>query len=270
MKQKTFIDTLYYRLMQFPFFRHITEHRQKAAKSNKNNANFPLVYKIEDLNEEYYEKIRNNNENTELEHQIGRLKNMKKIIAECIPFNGDFIEFGTWKGFSLLWIAYFLERNAIFNKKLVGLDGFIGLPDDDGPFHKGSFSDTSLKTCINNISNNRVLYEETRKNILINKFLFNQKEEILSYFHKNNISKFCFIHIDSDIYQSISEIFAILREGDCIANKAYILFDDYGWNSKLAPTVDEIFENMRSEWDISIHSKTRLTKNFFLQHKEKQ
>lgn len=267
MKQRSFVDKLYYKLIRFPLFRHITNYRQNAAKSSKNSANFPLVYKPEDLNDEYYLKICDNSGNIELEHQIGRLKNMKKIVTECASLNGDLIEFGTWKGFSLLWIAYFLERNAVFNRKLVGLDGFIGLPDDDGPFHKGSFSDTSLKTCLNNILNNGLLYEETRKNILINQYLFNQKEQILSYLRKNNISKFCFIHIDSDIYQSINEIFAILQDGNCIADKAYILFDDYGWNSKLAPVVDEIFEKMNSEWNISVHSATRLTKNFLLQRK---
>jgi len=270
MKQKTFIDSLYYQLIRLPLFRYFTEYRESFIKTKKNSANFPLIYKIEDLNDEYYKTICNNSENIELEHQIGRLKNMKNIVAECALLNGDFIEFGTWKGFSLLWIAYFLERNALFKKKLVGLDGFVGLPDNDGPFHKGSFSDTSLKTCLNNLVNNGLLYEETRKNILINKFLFNQKEQILSYFQNHHISKFCFIHIDSDIFQSISEIFTILRDGNCIADKAYLLFDDYGWNSKLAPVVDEIFEKMSFEWNISIHSETRLTRNFVLQRKTTQ
>jgi len=270
MKQKSFIDKLYYELIQFPFFRYITDYRKNTAKLRRNNVNFPLVYKPEDLNDEYYEKIRNNSDNIELEHQIGRLINIKRVVAECTTIDGDFIEFGTWQGFSLLWIAYFLERNAIFNKKLVGLDGFIGLPDDDGQFHKGSFSDTSLKSCLNNILNNGLLYEETRKNILINQYLFSQKEQILSYLKKNNVLKFCFVHIDSDIYQSVGEIFAILQEGNYLADKAFILFDDYGWESKLAPTVDEIFKHMSSEWNISVHSETRLTKNFFLQRKENQ
>jgi hypothetical protein len=61
-----------------------------------------------------------------------------------------------------------------------------------------------------------------------------------------------------------------LRDGNCIADKAYLLFDDYGWNSKLAPVVDEIFEKMSFEWNISIHSETRLTRNFVLQRKTTQ
>jgi len=222
-----------------------------------------LIYEPSDISTEYYNKIKNLSDK-ELEHQIGRLSNFKEIIKNCSKIEGDFIEFGTWKGFSLLWIAYFMERNAIFNKRLVGLDGFIGLPYAEGIFDKFAFSNTSLKLCRENLLKNNNLYDLTRKNILIEKFLYKQKKPILQFLKRNKISKFCFIHIDCDVSKSAKEIFEILLEGKLIADKCYILFDDYSCQTGLKNTVDNIFNKMKKNWNIKVHSHTNLTKNFVL------
>ena len=266
MKQKTFLDYLYYKLIRFNFFYKITAKIKLLKQAKQNSSNFSLKYKIEDLNKAFYEKIRHG-KNTELEHQIGRLTNFKEIIKDCSKLNGDILEFGTWKGFSLLWIAYLLEREAIFDRKIIGIDGFIGLPEDDGPFKKGAFSDTSLAECRHNLIDNPILYEETCKNIFIEKFLFKQKKEILSFFSQIGTQKFCFIHIDSDIGQSTREIFSIIQDENMISDKAYLLFDDYGWDTRLAPAVESIFEKMNANWKISVHSSTRYTKNFLLERR---
>lgn len=229
----------------------------------KQSKNLDLIYKQSDINAEYYNKIKNLNDK-ELEHQIGRLTNFKEIIKNCQNMEGDFIEFGTWKGFSLLWIAYFMERNAIFKKKLVGLDGFVGLPYAEGIFDKFAFSNSSLKLCRKNLLENNSLYDLTRKNILIEKFLYKQKGPILQFLKRNKISKFCFIHIDCDVSESAKEIFEILLKGKLIADECYVLFDDYGCQTKLKNTVDNIFNKMGESWNIKVHSYTNLTKNFIL------
>lgn len=225
------------------------------------NKNFSLKYKIEDLNKDYYDKIKNINER-ELEHQIGRLTNFKAIVKECLELKGDFIEFGSWRGFSLLWIAYLMERNAIFHRKLIGLDGFVGLPYADKVFRKNDFCDTSLKTCWKNIYGSDLLYPETKKNILIAQYLYKEKNAILKYLSENSLNKFCFIHIDCDVSQSFVEIWNILLDGDLIADTAFVLFDDYGCDSDLKRTVDHYFKKIEDRWSIKEHSATNLTKNF--------
>ena len=220
-----------------------------------------LFYKTEDLNKEYYDKIKDLG-HRELEHQIGRLTNFKNIVQECIHLKGDFVEFGCWRGFSLLWTAYFMERNAIFDKKLIGLDGFIGLPYTDGGFRKGKFANTSRKECRDNLLKTDELYDEIKKKVFVGKFLYEEKAAILNYFKRLRVDKLCFIHIDCDISQSAKQIFEILVEGDLIANKAFILFDDYGIEENLREEIEKFFATQRDKWNISIHSETKLTKNF--------
>lgn len=220
-----------------------------------------LFYKVEDLNKGYYDKIKDLGYR-ELEHQIGRLMNYKSIVQECAHLTGDFVEFGSWRGFSLLWIAYFMERSAIFSKKLIGLDGFIGLPYTDGGFRKGKFANTSCNECRDNLIKSDELYDEIKRNVYVGKALYNEKERILRYFKRLKVEKLCFIHIDCDISQSAREIFEILVEGDLIADKAFILFDDYGIEVTLREEIEKFFDSQRAKWNITVHSETKLTKNF--------
>ena len=71
----------------------------------------PLKYKLADLNKENYEKVKASGDEGG-EHEIGRLTNFKDILNEIADqkLPGDIIEFGTWQGFSMLWIAYLCER----------------------------------------------------------------------------------------------------------------------------------------------------------------
>ncbi|KKS02251.1 MAG: hypothetical protein UU64_C0009G0006 [candidate division WWE3 bacterium GW2011_GWF2_41_45] len=227
----------------------------------ENSKEMDLIYNQSDLNKKYYDSIKKIGDN-ELEHQIGRLTNFSNIISKCKKIDGDFIEFGSWKGFSLLWIAYLMERNAIFGKKLFGIDGFIGLPYSDGVFKKGLFSDTSLRICRKNVLKNKHLYQRTKKNIVIEKFLYKDKQPIVDLIKKYKVKKFSFIHIDCDVCQSAEEIFRILIDGKLISDRGYVLFDDYGWNSGMKYTVDNFIDTMGKDWKITVHSKTRFTKNF--------
>lgn len=238
----------------------------QAYNLKENLKKMELTYKLEDLNDDYYSRIKDIGSN-ELEHQIGRLKNFKKIISECAQLEGDFIEFGSWKGFSLLWIAYFMERNTIFNRRLFGIDGFIGLPYADGVFSKGLFADTSLNVCRKNVLQNNSLYQETRKNIFIEKFLYKDGEKIGRYLKNSGSKKFCFIHIDCDVSRSAEEIFSLLIDKDLIAEKAFILFDDYGCEAEIGAVIDGFMKTMKQNWDIEVFSETKLTKNYFLRKK---
>jgi SAM-dependent methyltransferase len=235
---------------------------------NLTKHNQDLVYKLEDINQDYYAKIKDLPYD-ELEHQIGRLTNYKAIISEIKANNlqGDIIEFGCWQGFSLLWLAYLTERQAIFDKKFIGIDGFGGLPAGEGGFKKGDFSNTSLKICLDNLLFSKDLYQFTKSNVRIIQALFSQKEKILTELKNIPSDKFCLIHIDSDISASLNEISDILKNGSFMADNCYVLFDDYGWNKEYAKGVEEWVNSLRSVWEITEHSHTKKTKNFKLKRK---
>src|SRR3989338_333326 len=131
----------------------------------------PLIYREQDLTPEYYARIKDCG-HLELEHHIGRFTNFRRLINQLRDLPGDFIEFGTYRGFSLLWMAYLAERAGIFNKKIVGLDGFVGLPYADGVWRQYAFVDASLNVCRRNVLGNQQLYEATKKNIIIERALF--------------------------------------------------------------------------------------------------
>src|SRR5688572_17865616 len=110
------------RILQDPWFYRLYLWREGHKQRRGNRApQLDMIYNEQDLTLDYYEKVKDVGD-PELEHQIGRLTNFKRIIPETRHLEGDFMEFGTFRGFSMLWIAYLLERQAIFNKKLVGLD----------------------------------------------------------------------------------------------------------------------------------------------------
>ena len=69
-----------------------------------------LLSEDKKLIDEYYKY-------TDIEHQIGRAINMKKIINEINKNNlsGDVIEFGTYKGLGLCILNQFFVENKSFN-----------------------------------------------------------------------------------------------------------------------------------------------------------
>lgn len=244
-------------LNQFPAIRNL----RSLSKSDMG-----LIYRREDLNNEYYLKVKGSGDR-ELEHQIGRLTNFKKILSEIQnnKLGGDIVEFGTWQGFSILWIAYLAEREGLLSKKIIGIDSFAGLPNSEGDFVKGMFKNTSYQVCRNNIKFSKDLYQITKKNIFIEQFLYSQKEKIIKRLGKITTGKFCLVHIDCDISSSVKEVFNILNDGELLADNCYLLFDDYGCTDSYKNTVDDLLKGLGNKWIINEHSRRNLTKNFILQ-----
>jgi hypothetical protein len=237
-------------LLATPFLRNLNEMRY---------ARMVLGYRPEDLTPDYYERVKSFRE---LEHQIGRLQNFRAIIGEIrdkeLP--GDFVEFGTWRGYSLLWTAYFCERAALFDRALIGIDGFVGLPNDDGIFWRGQFSDVSRKTCEHNLKASTKL-GQIKDCITIHQALFEEQQKMLPLMRDK---KFVFVHIDCDIGSAAAALFRRFHESDCLADECYLLFDDYGCESSLREVVDRELRALSPHWLVSQHSATKLTKNFRL------
>ena len=177
---------------------------------------------------------------------------------------GDFIEFGAYRGFSLLWIAYLAERAGIFDKKIIGLDGFTGLPYADGVWRKYAFSDASLNTCRRNVFGSRQLYKISKRNIIIERALFRDQAGILKILAKHQVKQLSFIHVDCDVSQSFLEIAELLFNARLIAPRAYLLLDDYSHDSDLRYHVKRVLKTWREFYDITDDSATKFTRNYLL------
>jgi len=247
-----------YRLKQqvlaSPFLRNLNDMRYTRMT---------LEYDPADLTPEYYERIKHI---TELEHQIGRLQNFRAIIQDIAgkDIKGDFIEFGTWRGFSLLWTAYFCQRAALFDRAIIGVDGFVGLPNSDGDFRLGQFSDVTRKICEHNLRAATELYGQIKARIAIHEALFDDARKMRPILAGK---KFAFVHIDCDIGSAAFTLFRRIQETDCLADTCYLLFDDYGCESSLRSVVDKELRALEPHWSITPHSSTKLTKNVRLNRK---
>lgn len=159
-----------------------------------------------------------------------RLFNICSYAARCKNLEGDMAEFGVFRGGSLEMIA---EMNP--NKTVWGIDSFEGLPkatDHDNFHKKGDFKETSF-------SDLKGYFHLTRPNVeLIKGF---------SPFDKLNPDiKYCFVHIDVDLYNSVWEgldfFYPRMVEG------GIIILDDYGFESTegAKKATDEFCQGIKS------------------------
>ncbi len=142
-----------------------------------------------------------------------RLANLVSYAERARTLEGDFAEFGVFRGGSLELIAK-LHRE----RRIIGIDSFEGLPkpgDRDNFHKKGDFKET-------NYSDVKGYFRLMYPNVEIIKGF--------SPFDKLDPGKkYAFVHIDVDLYQSVWEgldfFYPRMVEG------GIIILDDYGFES---------------------------------------
>ena len=176
---------------------------------------------LDDLTEDVYLHYSNDRE---IEHQVGRLINMNKIVKEIKDNNipGDFIEFGVHQGFSLMWLARLRDLHGLNDKKIIGVDSFAGLPISSSVWSKGGFSDTSQTIVQQTLQSN--LTDTQYQNIVIIESWFDE----LALFDKLQIesNSLSLIHMDCDLKVSLESAFLLIEK--YLAATQYILLDDWG------------------------------------------
>ncbi len=119
----------------------------------------------------------------------------------------DYFAFGVCGGYSFKW---WLAHNSNADSRFYGFDTFEGLPEDFGPFAKGTMA-AALESL--NITDARASFYKGLFQDTLNPFL----EQ-----YKNGRRKL--IHLDADIFSatlfSLSQLYKYLNEGDII------LFDE--------------------------------------------
>jgi O-methyltransferase len=140
-----------------------------------------------------------------------RLLNLAQFMRTTINLAGDVAEIGVYRGGTAKLIAQMMPT------KIVHLfDTFEGMPEVDSKIDlhkKGDFSDTSLEAVkeylsgINNVQYYKGLFPETSKPV--------------------ENKKFCFVHIDVDIYTSVIDCCNFFYPR--MTPAGIMIFDDYGF-----------------------------------------
>jgi len=129
---------------------------------------------------------------------------LMSLALSRVSVEGEFLEFGVWKGASIKFIAKNFPNNTIH-----GFDSFEGLPESWVHNDKGTFS---LKGKLPKVPSNVTLHKGWFEDTLPN------------WAAKNN-NKIALLHVDCDLYSATKTIFDLL--GDSITTGTVIIFDDY-------------------------------------------
>jgi O-methyltransferase len=119
-----------------------------------------------------------------------------------------YLEFGVAGADSFRW---WLKNHVNQNSKFYGFDTFTGLPEDWGPFKKGTFAQHEIPKI-----------DDSRGAFLQGLF----QQTLIPFIEKNNLNeKRLVIHLDADLYSAtlfvLSQLYSKLKPGDII------LFDEY-------------------------------------------
>ncbi len=196
----------------------------------------------------------------EIEHQVGRYLNMKKIADEIIEnnYSGDVVEFGTYQGLGLIYLSKLLST---MKNLFIGIDSFEGLPINSTIWKKGMFNDTSLNFVYDNLKT----YSPAAKFYLI-KGWYNEpqvKEKLCA-----KTKDIILIHFDADLRTSTYEAFMCINS--FLENRKkpiYFLFDDWGCHPDEVPEAFyEWVGNYQDEYKFHIEkiSSTRFTRYYKL------
>jgi len=144
--------------------------------------------------------------------------------------NGDYIEFGIYKGKSLLHsVKTHKKMNTKKEIKFFGLDSFEGFPVENHSFYKrDNFS----------VDFNRVerMFKKY-KNVEIHKGFFKETLEKDEFTKK----EFSFVFIDCDIYESAIDVFEYIDNK--ISNGGFLMIDDFTSIDKNGNSIYKAFKD---------------------------
>lgn len=179
----------------------------------------------------------------EAEHQLGRLMHMREALLtlKAAGVQGDLVEFGSYQGFSLYWLARFRDELGM-DFRIIGVDSFEGLPVSSTIWKQGLFSDTSREACERAVlaALGGGTLEEHK--IYVVQGLFNAPavaERLLSL-----TRRIAAAHVDCDLGSSASQALdLVLKAG--VTEPFALLFDDWYWHQEEIPASFEVFLKTR-------------------------
>ena len=162
------------------------------------------------------------------------------MIAQAFEFKkinaveGDYFEFGTWRGKTLLYAHKMKRRYRTDDLVLRGFDSFQGLPahedSQDNVWHEGQFACS----------------EDTLRRILRRAGVRDSEVELTKGFYSESLNetlderlagaRAAIVYIDCDLYESTRDVLRFI--GKYLVNGSIVCFDDY-FNNRGAPDQGE-------------------------------
>jgi len=181
--------------------------------------------------------------------RIGKFLNHLEIYKKIVGLDGDILEFGVYKGTSLVRLISFRDLLENQNsRKIIGFDAFGKFPND--------LELESDKSFVENFegAGGYGLTKEELDNHLQKKGTANYKliegnilETLPSFLLENPNLKIALLHIDVDVYEPSKIILELLWEK--IIPGGILMLDDYGTVEGETKAVDEFFKGQ----EINIH-----------------
>lgn len=177
-----------------------------------------LSFLIRNISGDYYDA-------TSKYYAINNIWNNIKLDS----IEGDYIEFGIFKGKSLFHSFSTAKKNKIsHNRTFWGLDSFEGFPVENHSFYISKNFEVSYEKVIKQFKK----YE----NIKIEKGYFS---EVLISNNLSEMNKIAFAFVDCDIYESTLDVFDFLKKR--MSNGGFIMIDDYTSIDNNGKTISKSF-----------------------------
>lgn len=173
------------------------------------------------------------------ENRLAKFYAQTKLFEKTINVPGNIIEFGVFKGVSLLRFIKLRKVFGIEDKQLIGFDTFAEFPQPES--HS---ENTDLEKFINSAGSSSIKKDELYKIISSQKLELNVElveGDILNtlpeWISRNPNARFSFINLDVDLKKPTSKILELVYP--LVNPGGIILLDDYTFFSEATETIDE-------------------------------
>ena len=164
------------------------------------------------------------------------IKELPEVIEKCFNKavelktveNGDYFEFGIFKGYTFAYANNYGKKIKLKNMRYFGFDSFKGLPEvvgldvtRDMPFYKGQYYAPKAKV-VKDLENTGI--DWSKAHLVDGFFCDTLSDESREKFNMGNVSVAL---IDCDLYSSTKEVLDFIK--DMIIDNSILIFDD--WNT---------------------------------------
>ena len=173
-----------------------------------------------------------------------------QLFKNSIQLNGDVVECGTFQGLSAFQIGRIIKENTI-DKSFHIFDSFEGLSVHN---EEGDIGQTEE---LNEKLRKQFSYGEglVRQNLNDYNFINYYKGWIPDRFNEVEDKKFCFVHIDVDLFQPIKDSIEFFYPK--LVDRGIMVFDDYGYTAQFPgakKAVDEAIMKLKPSFFLSLPS----------------
>jgi len=182
--------------------------------------------------------------------RIGKLLNHIEIYKRILELPGDIIEFGVFKGSSIMRLLYLRELfENTYSRKIIGFDIFGKFPNDvssvdDKKFIEKFESDGGFGISLEDLK--EFIENSDLKNIELVKG--DITKSLPSWLDLNKEKRFSLVHIDVDVYEPTKVILDLIW--DKLVPGGILLLDDYGTVYGETTGVEEFFKSKNIKYKI--------------------